>query len=365
MTQPVQLPASTAAAGVAVDAAVVELVASYAAAEQLLLGQETQLARAALRSVTPVAVQFDLQRRMRAVAQRIATRLHLRAQPLTRDVVHRAVQLGERRALAQVHQLHPAPFTLTPHGQAAADAIAADLVSKLGAVEQRITRFADDAYRAVTAHAATQLVHSHATPAQAQSLAWRRLTERGVTGFVDRRGAQWNLASYVEVAVRTTSQRAFNASHLDRLTSLGVAQFTINHDGHPCPLCQPFEGRVLGTEAGPGVYATLDEATAAGLFHPNCRHVLLPYFAGVTQLGRASEWTPADERRYQATQRLRALERAVRAARYRQVTALTELDQKRAGRDVRAAQAAIRAHLDQHPDLVRRPRREQLNLGNT
>lgn len=364
MSQPAAQPASGSSASAAadvVDALAVELVALYAAAEQQLLGEETRLVRSAVNAQGP-----DLLRRMRNVAQVIAAKLHLRAQPLAWQMAQLAAEHGERVAFGQLQRLVAGDrrFAFTPHSQSAVNAIAIDLADKLGAVEWRITRFADDAYRTITASAAVQLVRSDLTPAQAQAFAWRKLTERGVIGFVDRRGGQWNLATYVEMAVRTAGQRAFNASHLARLTALGVEQFTINHDGHPCPLCLPFEGRVLANEAGPGVYATLDEATAAGLFHPNCRHVLLPYFAGITELGRAGDWTPADERRYRATQRLRALERQVRAAKYQQAAALTPLDAKRAARNVRAAQAAIRVHLEQNDDLVRRPRREQLDLGN-
>ena len=60
---------------------------------------------------------------------------------------------------------------------------------------------------------------------------------------------------------------------------------------------------------------------------------------------------------------LRALERTVRQARQVQAAALTPADRTAAGRDVRAAQANVRAFVNQS-GLNRRTRREQLNLGN-
>jgi hypothetical protein len=87
------------------------------------------------------------------------------------------------------------------------------------------------------------------------------------------------------MATRTATQRAYNASHRDRLTQAGITYFTISTTGRPCPLCAPWEGKVLA-DVGAGiatepdasngdpvtfaVAATIEEATAAGLFHPNC-----------------------------------------------------------------------------------------------
>ena len=95
-------------------------------------------------------------------------------------------------------------------------------------------------------------------------------------------------------------------------------EFTLSNTGRPCKLCLPWEGRVLaatgaGTFTENGVVfdvaATIQEAIAAGLFHPNCRHTLVAYRPGVTLL-RPTEWGPAQEQAYQDTQRLRALEAA-------------------------------------------------------
>jgi len=266
---------------------------------------------------------------------------------------------------------------LLPHDVNSARFIAEDLGKRLDAAAMRITRFADDAYRAATVSSAMTQIMDKATPAEAQAQAWRELTAKGVTGFTDRTGRQWNLATYVEMATRTAAQKAYNASHKDRLTLAGINYFTPSTTGRPCPLCAPWEGKILA-DSGAGdvtepnarggdpvtfhVAGTVEEAYAAGFGHPNCKHVLLAYLPGVTVL-HANQWSAEDEEAYQNTQKLRALERAVRAAKLQAAGAVTPLDKRRATAAAQAGQQRIRDFTNQ-TGLLRRPRREQLDLGN-
>jgi hypothetical protein len=110
------------------------------------------------------------------------------------------------------------------------------------------------------------------------------------------------------------------------------------------------------------VAATIEDATAAGLFHPNCKHTLTAYLPGVTTLV-PNQWTARDEQKYRDTQKLRALEREVRKHRQVQAAAITDTQRAQAGRAVRAAQANVRAHTAA-AGMLRRTRREQLDLGN-
>jgi hypothetical protein len=249
-------------------------------------------------------------------------------------------------------------------------AIARDLTDSLTAAAYRITRFADDAYRAAVAEAAARQVAGELVPHAAQQAAWRDLMGQGITGFTDRAGRDWNLSSYTEMAVRTAAARAYRDSQQERMAAMGLHFYTISTTGRPCPLCAPWEGKVLspigsGTYTEDGVVfdvtATVAEATATGLFHPGCKHTLTAYLPGRTVL-RKGTWTDADEAAYKATQRLRALERQVRAAKAQQANALTPADKADAGRRVRAYQAAIRQHTAAH-GLIRRPNREKPNLG--
>lgn len=383
MTQPATTGATSLPA--TVDTLTVSLIALYAEAEQQLIASLATVARHGLTD-SSAAAQIVMLGQMRQAAQKVATAMRLRSGPLIRRIVTEAAQRGDAAAATALRAAvvgHPdlAALYLAPGGHriASANAIAVDLASKLDATQGRVVRWADDAYRAGVADNATRLIlgREQLTPATAQHRAWTELARQGVTGYTDTRGRNWDLASYVEMATRTTVQRAYNASHEARMTSVGIEYFTVSHDGRPCPLCRPWEGAILGPHAGHvvtkaadsdrqvsfTVRGTLAEARAAGFQHPNCKHVLLAYLPGITRAGHTHGWTADDQARYDATQRLRYLERQVRAWKRAQVGALDDLSRQRAARRVRAYQGEIRAHVQRH-DLVRRRRREQLDLGN-
>ena len=389
MTQPASAGASSTALPATVDALSAALIALYADAETQLLDSLSRAAAHGLHD-TAASMQVLLLGQMQNNARRVATQLALRSGPLTQQVITAAAQRGDAAALTAIRNAvegHPSLAAqylaraagVSGHALTAANAIQLDLQRGLTATWQGIVRFADDAYRAAVAEAATrQVLNREAlTPATTQRLAWRELTRDGVTGYTDTAGRRWNLSSYVEMATRTAVQRAYNASHQARMTSVGIGYFTVPGDGHPCPLCRPWEGAVIGPRPGVvrelsavsgqpvtfTVKATVDEARAAGLWHPNCRHTLTAYLPGVTRTTAPRAWTDADQARYDATQRLRYLERQVRAYKREQAAALDDLDRQRAARKVRAYQAQIRTHVARH-NLVRRRRREQLDLGN-
>jgi hypothetical protein len=253
---------------------------------------------------------------LRREADRTAAQVQARVQVMARTVADTAARNGnataarEVRGYADRYALSGNVTDLLPHDVNSARLMGQDLESRLSAAAHRITRFADDAYRAATASGATAQILTDlgkATPAEAQAQAWRELTARGVTGFTDKAGREWNLATYVEMATRTATQRAYNASHRERLTLADITYFTISTTGRPCPLCAPWEGKVLA-DRGEGpvtepdasngqpvtfhVAATIEDATAAGLFHPNC-------FPGFVEVSSPSGVRAADSRWYE------------------------------------------------------------------
>lgn len=379
--EPLDLPA-------AVESTTSAAVTRYAEAEQRLVAGSAALIAQYLEDET-VQAQTALQTALQIVARRISAGLAAGAGQLARDVALEAARAGNLAAIREVKDaLRDQPrvrevYTrnigdTTPHGLRAAGHIAADLLDRFTATHTRINRFADDAYRAATASATIGQV-SGGTPQLAQREAWRKLTENGVTGFKDSAGRDWELSTYVEMSTRTAAIRAFNASHQDRMTSLGIGYFTVGPSGFPCKLCLPWEGKVLA-RAGAGTYqaehatedrqvtvkvaGTLEEARAAGLQHPNCKHTLIAYLPGVTQLvTRTADEIEAAQERFKETQRLRAMERAVRRSKMAELAALTDADKAAARRRIGELQARIRDYTAE-TGLNRRPRREQLDLAN-
>ncbi|QDG61232.1 phage minor capsid protein [Pseudarthrobacter sp. NIBRBAC000502771] len=363
---------------VTVDAVAAAVLVVYTDAEQGLIARSADLVRAAL-AAGPAAMS-SLYADLRREAERTTAMVRSRARAMAAQVTDTAARNGNTSAARELSRLTAGDvLPLLPHDINSARLMGQDLEHRLTAASSRIARFADDAYRAATvAAAAEQILRPKATPGEAQAQAWRQLVSRGVTGFTDKAGREWNLTSYVEMAVRTATQRAYNASHRDRLTLAGIDYFTISTTGRPCGLCAPWEGKVLA-DRGAGevtephaardgtvtfqVAATIEEATAAGLFHPNCKHTLTAYLPGVTLL-RTNQWTALDELNYRNTQTLRHLERAVRASKLQAAAALTPLDKARAMREVREGQARIR-EFTARTGLLRRRHREQLNAANT
>jgi hypothetical protein len=253
------------------------------------------------------------------------------------------------------------------HGERSAQAIRNDITSSLENVRFRITRLPEDIYKFIAPHGAIyQALENAITPDQAQAMAWRVFVSQGITGFTDKSGRDWSLSSYVEMAVRTATTRAYNASHLARMHALGIHYFSVTDDGHPCPFCFPWQGKTLtdGVIQEPETFvdATIAEATLAGLFHPNCRHTLVAFIPGISVRPEPVEWTPEMQQMYADTQKQRALELAVRKARRRLDYATNAETRKLALAEVRAALRKVREFVNAHPHLARQSRREQLDL---
>jgi len=255
------------------------------------------------------------------------------------------------------------------------------LTTRLSGTHTRILRWADDAYRTVIAEtAAPGQLAGIDTRRLASQRAWNKLLDQGITGFQDTRGRSWNLASYVEMATRTTVAQASVEGHLDRMGSAGLDLVIVSDAPQECARCRDWEGKVL-TRAGGGsrvvtvpdplradgtvaveVAGSVDDAIRGGLMHPNCRHSINAYLPGVTRVPRDT----ADPAGDAARQRLRALERRVRRLKIKQAGALTPDAARAAGRQIRAVQSEIRTHVAAtgHLGIRRKRERERIDLGN-
>lgn len=360
-----------------------QLAALYIVAEQqLLAGGTVALSRAAAGTTTDQLVAIAT---LRHLAGQIARYLHLRTAPLIQAMVAAAVTSGRTTASQQVskalehvpaggsgggRRLPPStalglpdePFDLSlRHGERAAQAIVRDLSSDLEDVRRRITRLPDDIYKAIAPHGAIYGVSPNDfTSAQAQAAAWRVFVSQGVRGFTDRSGRDWSLSAYTEMAVRTASARAYNTSHQERMAALGVHLFTLPAHPGSCPFCFPWQGTVISDGAVDG-YPTIADAVAAGCFHPNCEHTLIPYFEGITQVN-PQQWTDEHAQQYAATQKQRRLELAVRKAKRQLEYAYDPQERADAHAEVLAAQKRVREFVNASPDLHRQNRREQIDL---
>lgn len=343
------------------------LLAAYFTAEQQLLGGVAGI----LRFTSPDYLsQLAALSKMRRLAGQVRANLGAADQAYAGPLVQKAIEAGRASGSKELARVSkdlvrvPPPFDFSvPHGERSAQAIRDDLVSPLEDVKRRITRLPDDVYKLISPAAAAGQALGHGyTPAQAQAYAWREYVRQGVRGFTDRSGRDWSLSAYVEMSVRTATMRAFNDSHLQVIQATDENLVIVSDDGHPCPLCFPWQNRVLCIVAD-GVHPTIAEAITAGLMHPQCKHVWSIYLEGVTKLPARREWSEQDALDYQNTQKQRRLELEIRKAKRSLEYATDPTSHAAARADVRREQARMRQFIEQ-TGFLRYSRREQVDLAD-
>jgi phosphoglycolate phosphatase-like HAD superfamily hydrolase len=264
-------------------------------------------------------------------------------------------------------------------GAEAVARLAFSLTSTLQGTHVRILRWALDTYREVIARTTPDVLLGTKTRLRAAQTAWEELLSQGITGFTDRAGRNWQLASYVEMATRTATAQAAVQAHLDRLGDAGIDLVIVSNAPQECKRCRPWEGKILARN-GPGgkrvielphatkeghtvrieIAGSVEEAVAAGLMHPNCRHSLSAYLPGVTKSPTHTEDPEGDE----ARQKLRQLERDVRKAKAQAAAVIDPAARKVFEAQVRDKQAQIRDHIASAPTtLFRQPQREQIGTA--
>jgi hypothetical protein len=366
----------------AITRSVVEL---YRAAEQAILREVTRRLAAGMDAPDWAATRLAQVSALRRIAERILDAVADESAVELRATLAEAYRTGQAIATTQL------PAQLLPRdpdavaaaaGQLARtpviEALAAALVADVGQRHANVLRHVLDVYRTVIQQATAVSVAGGMTRRQASQWAYARLVDQGVTSFTDSRGRTWRLSSYVEMAVRTVTQRAAVQGQTDRLSSLGVDTVIVSDSPRECPRCRPWEGKVLSISGnlrgrvelpsmvGEGtvvvdIAGSVDEARAAGLQHPNCTHSLRAYLPGAT---RRPARPTANPKGYEAKERQRAIERQIRKWKEREAAALTPEAKAGAVAKVRQWQAEMRAHLARNPELKRLRYREQIGAGN-
>ena len=266
-------------------------------------------------------------------------------------LVTAAAGVGAREAallLAESPVAVPPPTALA--------ALTRDLAGRLAAADLRVLRATSDVFRQVIARVTAQGLAGEYTRRQAAQAALNLFAERGITGFIDAAGRQWNLASYAEMACRTAANGAARQGTFDRMRAVGSDLAVIGGSSSGCELCSDWEGEVISLDGATPGYPTLAEAEGAGLFHPNCTHQPYPYVPGLTQTSGIAR---SDVGTYEARQQQRYLERGIRGWKTRQAVALDDAAATAAQAKVREWQGQLREHVAAN-GLKRLSYREQI-----
>jgi len=251
-------------------------------------------------------------------------------------------------------------------GKGKVEALIEAVTGDLDKAEHAIFRFVDDVYRQTIFKAQMHLDTGTMTLRQAVDLATKDFLDQGITCIEYKDGRRVNIASYVEMALRTASQRATFMADGEKRNRWGIHTIFVSAHANACDLCIPWQGKVLiddvysaGIRPRDGKYPLLSEAMDAGLLHPNCRHTLATYFPGVTELPKVPDEAEA-RKNYEAEQKQRYLERQVRRWKRREAGSLDEGNKSAAKAKVREWQKRIREHLKENPQLRRDYHREKI-----
>ncbi|MFE6486602.1 phage minor capsid protein, partial [Streptomyces sp. NPDC057757] len=100
------------------------------------------------------------------------------------------------------------------------DRLAASYAADTRPLYARITRAVVDAYRSIITRVSSGPLLGTVTRRQASQRALDQFARRGVSGFTDRAGRDWELATYAEMAVRSVTARAAIEGHIDALAEI-------------------------------------------------------------------------------------------------------------------------------------------------
>lgn len=351
------------------------LVEQYSAAEARVLAELSRRILYAIDQRWPYTHATDRQLVLLAQIRELRAAVEAQVGKIDQDASDAALRIaiteGQAAAAARVNLITPA----ARFGPLSTDApvqlvqLALDLRSRLDDVKARITRFPQDAYQQVVADQIPGVILGQATTLEAQRAAVASWLEQGIPGFVDAKGRQWSVGSYVEMATRTAVSRGYTEAGAYRQMSLGVPLVTPVVGIDACKGCAQWSGKILSLDGTTGnitvghaitgepvtvfVADSVAHARATSHYHgPNCRCVDVAYQPGLSM----PAGTTYDPDREAARERQRALERSLRQQKRR--AALLPGDEGAAARArIRATQAKLRAHIDEH-GLPRKRNRE-------
>lgn len=160
------------------------------------------------------------------------------------------------------------------------------LTGRLDASRRQIVRAVDDVYsRAGRRTAVRAILGVDGSPRTAQrEMARELLRDRDVqqlvansdVALIDSAGRGWKLDTYTEMATRTTTRLAVVEGAKIRMAAHGVNIGRISYHAKACPICAPWEGRLVSLDGSTGTHlgeavASLDSLPNGGPpMHPNC-----------------------------------------------------------------------------------------------
>lgn len=245
-----------------------------------------------------------------------------------------------------------------------------DITTLEKTTETAALRMTDDVYRQTVNRVQLAMAAGSMTLNQAVDIATKDFLSQGINCIVYSDGKRVNIADYVRMALRTTSTRANLQGRAKRFAELGYDTVLVSQYGGCSKTCEPWQGKVyiddvftpwqgeIIGEYGISNYCgkrfmLLSVAIRSGLFHPNCRHTLLQYIDGITEIPKP---IPADKikKQRELEQKQRYMERKIRKLKRQAEGTCDPQRAKEYRKKLREAQHELKVFVDEHYDVLRR-----------
>lgn len=180
-----------------------------------------------------------------------------------------------------------------------------------------ILRYQDDQYRQIITRAQVGLSNGSLTLEQAIDQATSDYLRAGISNIEYKNGNRVNIADYATMCLRTSNHKAFLHGQGAKRKQMGVTTVLVSQHLTACPLCVPWQNRVLiddifsGGSKEDGPYPLLSEAVDEGLLHVNCQHNLNTFYPGISIIPPTLDPDKVDEA-YKETQKQRRIQRDIR-----------------------------------------------------
>lgn len=259
--------------------------------------------------------------------------------PKTHAELNKAFETAYKRGIQAVNSELRITTALTGIDTFKIQALAQATLENLDNLVVPILRSSNDIYRRTITESVQLMTTGTYTRVQATQKALERFADQGVSAFIDKAGRRWTMPSYARMATRTGLVQANTQGTIDRMEDLDHNLVYVSEHPGECPVCRPWEGRILKTSSNaPGNYPTVEEARIAGLFHPNCGHSMSIYLPGFTKPPKKK----SDPELYDMLQKENYYRRGVRQWEKRQAVAIDPSYEKFAKEKVKQWKNALK-----------------------
>lgn len=155
----------------------------------------------------------------------------------------------------------------------------------------------------------------------------KEMAEKGLPGFIDKKGREWTPEAYVNMCVRATVKNTETQAVFDRMRDYKLRIIEISSHAGARPKCRKDQGKLFDLDNGSGYvedlygnkikyepWSSSSYGEPDGILGINCGHSAYPFAAGLS----TQTYFPYDEdesdKLYKKVQKQRELERRVRSS---------------------------------------------------